>query len=148
MREPSANAGKARTTLGYRWITDRHGKRKRIPIKEFNPNRYKKGRGSRITVFHPTRVPINIAVIKKKQDRAEKLAGMRRTGYGLFDNPLSDRPILIGYTKVPRKRQKNPRMRKLIAIAKGKQYYNYDTRRRGKVKRRPPKIDFGYGAVV
>lgn len=42
--------------------------------------------------------------IKRSQERAEKQANVKR-GNGLFDNPLSSRPTVIGVVRVIRKKQ-------------------------------------------
>jgi len=76
------------------------------------------GRGSRFTVRYRRYLTPDLAVIKARQIRAERKAGIR-VGYGLFDNPLSERPVVIGVVKPQRKRQQHPASGKRIRPRRG-----------------------------
>jgi len=52
--------------------------------------------------------------IKNSQERAEKAAGVKR-GNGLFDNPLSGEPNVIGVKKIIRKQQVAKQIRQFKA---------------------------------
>ncbi len=59
----------------------------------------------------------NLNLIKKNQERAEKRAKVKR-GNGLFDDPLSGRPSVVGVVKIIRKKQLAAKLRKNIKLSK------------------------------
>ena len=76
------------------------------------------GRGSRFTVRFNRYLTPELQRIKARQTRAERKAGVR-VGNGLFDDPLSSNPKVIGVVKVQRKRQQHPASGKKVRLRKG-----------------------------
>lgn len=64
---------------------------------------YKRGAGGLLTG--------QLASIKRAQERAERQAGVKK-GIGLFDNPLSATPRVIGVKRIVRKTQLKAQIRK------------------------------------
>jgi len=76
------------------------------------------GRGSRFTVRYAKYLTPDLQRIKARQTRAERKAGIR-VGNGLFDNPLSERPVVIGMVKPQRRKQQHPHSGKAVRQRRG-----------------------------
>lgn len=74
---------------------------------------FQQGRGVRLQVryYRDIRGNSRLVKIKQNQIRAERKADVR-VGTGLFDDPLSDNPKVIGVVRPARRKQKNPASRK------------------------------------
>ncbi len=97
--------------LGGKFVT-LHGKRMVLPkgvvIKNFKISP-PVGVGSRLQYKYKSHLMVNPRLISiyQKQVRQERKYGVRVKN-GLFDDPLSDNPKLIGVVKVQRRKQQNP----------------------------------------
>lgn len=108
---------------GSKWITLANGQK--ILVKKGTKFRKAKrtdlpqGHGSRLHLRYWKYVAphAELVRIKRMQERAERRAGVR-VGNGLFDNPLSPNPRIIGVVKPERKRQQHPKSGKRVYVRK------------------------------
>ncbi len=73
-----------------------------------------RGRGSRLLYKRGARLNPRLADIKRAQEKAEKNRGIKK-GTGLFEDPLSPNPKVIGVTRIVRKQQLAAQLRKYRA---------------------------------
>ncbi len=76
-------------------------------------HKFPQGKGIRVTFGRKkgSEVTGQLHSIKRAQERAEKKQGIKR-GVGLFDNPLSSSPNVIGVRRVVRKTQLETQIKK------------------------------------
>lgn len=86
-----------------RYLTNKRGQ-KFIIFEKKHP--FPRGKGVRLSFKRKSagNLTDELRTIKRRQEKAEKAAGVKR-GNGLFDNPLSSDPNVIGVVKVIRKQQ-------------------------------------------
>lgn len=97
--------------------TNKKGQKFVIGVAQKNP--YPRGRGVRFEFKRGSGVLLdgNLKSIKRNQEIAEKAAKVKR-GNGLFDNPLSSRPRVIGVKRIIRKKQIAAKLRQRIPLSK------------------------------
>ena len=86
-----------------RYLTNKRGQ-KFIIFEKKHP--FPRGKGVRLEFKRKsaTNLTDELRSIKIRQEKAEKAAGIKR-GNGLFDNPLSNEPNVIGVKRIIRKQQ-------------------------------------------
>lgn len=79
-------------------------------------HRFPQGKGVRVTFGRGTggNLTNELRNIKRNQERAERKVKIKK-GIGLFDNPLSNQPNVIGVKRVVRKKQVAAQIRKAKA---------------------------------
>ncbi len=97
--------------------TNRKGQKFVIGVAQKNP--YPRGKGVRFEFKRGSASFLtgNLATIKRNQEIAEKRAKVKR-GNGLFDNPLSVSPRVIGVKRIIRKKQIAAKLRQNIKLSK------------------------------
>jgi len=91
----------------YIWRTNKRGQA--ILVSVSKKHKFARGKGIRMEFKRRSQLTGSLSNVKGNQQRAEKLAGVKR-GTGLFDDPLSSTPTVIGVTRVVRK----PQLKRLL----------------------------------
>lgn len=88
-------------------------KGQRIFIAFEKKHKFPQGKGIRLSFGRKKGVQITdeLRSIKKAQERSERKAGVKR-GVGLFDNPLSSHPEVVGVRRIVRKSQLQSQIRR------------------------------------